>query len=971
MNLIHGFELRREQSIEELSTEARIFHHVKTGARLMSLTNEDENKVFGITFRTPPPDSTGVAHILEHSVLCGSRRYPVKEPFVELLKGSLQTFLNAMTFPDRTCFPVASQNEQDFYNLVDVYLDAVFYPRLTPFVFQQEGWHFDLQSPDQPLAYSGVVFSEMKGAYSSPDSLLSEYSLQSLFPDTPYGFDSGGDPRKIPELSFEAFLAFHARYYHPSNAWIFFYGNGDPDRRLEVIDAYLGDFEAQDTDTDVPLQPLFEAPKQIVRPYVVGDDESRSKERVSVNWLLKETTDIDANFAFRFLDYILLGMPASPLRKALIDSGLGEDITGEGLDPELRQTYFSTGLKGVLKGRGLEVERVVLDTLRTLVKQGIDPLTVEAALNTVEFRFRENNPGQLPRGLVLMLRSLTTWLYDGDPLSLLAFAGPLERVKTAVNQNQGYFEGLIEQFFLETPHRTTLVLEPDPDLATRETEAENNRLDDIRSRMDPTKLEQIVEENRELRRRQQSPDPPEALAAMPFLERNDLERENRKIPVAHHEMEKVPLLLHELDTHGIIYLDIGFNLHALRASYLPYVRLFARALLEMGTQKDDYVSLSQRISRKTGGIHPERFTSSLITEPGSAAWLFLRSKAMASRTKDLCEIIRDVITDVSLEDRDRFRQMVLEEKARAEQRLIPAGHRVVNVRLRSHFAEADWAEEQMAGITNLFFLRELIRTLDENWPQVRATLEEIREILVNPDGMIFNVTLEDAYWPQLEQQLKELIAALPRRPRTHPQWQSQQPPDYEGMLIPSQVNYVGKACELYSLGYNFHGSALAVTRYLKNTWLWDQIRVQGGAYGAFCLLDRISGILSFLSYRDPALSRTVEVFDGSARFLRDNLPGEDEVTRSVIGAIGDLDAPKLPDAKGYISMLRHLNGDNDALRQQMRTELLETQRRHFQEFAGFLETVSDKGIVKVLGSPNAVQSANAERGEWLRTLNVL
>ena len=401
------FELIFEKEVSELKGLVRFYRHIRTGAELLSIINEEDNKVFGICFRTPPPDSSGVAHILEHSVLCGSRKYPVKEPFIELVKGSLKTFLNAFTYPDKTCYPVASQNVQDFYNLVDVYLDAVFYPRLTPFVLQQEGWHYELDDPEGPLTIKGVVYNEMKGVYSSPDSMLSEMSQQSLFPDTTYGLDSGGDPRVIPSLSFEQFKSFHERFYHPSNARIYFYGNDDPDRRLEIIQEYLKDFNRTEPESSVPLQMSKTEPARIVarlqwvRRRLPAE---RPKSMVTVNWLLPETTDPGLNLAFQILEYVLLGMPGSPLKKALIESGLGEDIAGGGLETELRQLYFSTGLKGIRAEDADKVEKLIFETLSALAREGIDPATIEAGVNTIEFRLRENNYGNFPQGLAVMLR---------------------------------------------------------------------------------------------------------------------------------------------------------------------------------------------------------------------------------------------------------------------------------------------------------------------------------------------------------------------------------------------------------------------------------------------------------------------------------------------------------------------------------------------------------------------------------------
>ncbi|HHE71483.1 MAG TPA: peptidase M16, partial [Chloroflexi bacterium] len=441
MTVDHAFELLEEREIPELNTRARLYRHVKTGAEVLSLENADENKVFGVTFRTPPTDSTGVPHIMEHSVLCGSRKYPVKEPFVELMKGSLNTFLNAMTFSDKTCYPVASQNVKDFYNLVDVYLDAVFFPRLTREIFEQEGWHYELEALDQPLTYKGVVFNEMKGAYASPDSLIARYSEQSLFPDTVYRHDSGGDPEVIPELTYEAFRAFHARYYHPSNARIFFYGDDDPEARLRAVGEYLDAFEPLEVDSTIPLQPRLSQPRRLVFPYPVGE-ENTPRSMVTVNWLLTENADPTEVLALNVLAYSLIETPASPLRKALIDSGLGEDVIG-GLDDSLRQVYFTAGLKGVDPERVDQVEALILDTLQRLSEEGIERATLEAALNTIEFRLREQNTGRYPRGLFVMLQALTNWLHDRDPLAPVAFEQPLQAVKEAYAADADYFTRLL------------------------------------------------------------------------------------------------------------------------------------------------------------------------------------------------------------------------------------------------------------------------------------------------------------------------------------------------------------------------------------------------------------------------------------------------------------------------------------------------------------------------------------------------
>ncbi len=960
----HGFQLKWQKNVPEIGSSVALYVHDRTGAELLSVVNDDENKVFGVTFRTPPPNSNGVAHILEHSVLCGSRKYPLKEPFVELLKGSLQTFLNAFTYPDRTCYPVASQHLEDFHNLVDVYLDAVFHPRLTPEIFMQEGWHYEKEGDG--LSIKGVVYNEMKGAYSSPDRLLAEYSLQSIFPDTPYGFDSGGDPRIIPELTFEEFSSFHARFYHPSNARFYFYGDDPPGRRLETISRCLEEFDRLVVESHVETQFPFTEPRRQKRPFAAGESEtSEGKGMVTVNWLLPENKDVDLNLSMHVLSYILLGMPGSPLRKSLIDSGLGEDLAGEGLETELRQCYFSIGLKGVAVEKLEEAETLILDSIAAIARDGLDRNTIEAALNTVEFRLRENNTGRFPRGLAVMLRALTTWIYDGDPVALLAFEGPLEKLKISA-RSPGFFENMIGRFFIENRHRTTLFLTPDTGLRAAEEETEKKKLKQVRASMDEGRFREISRAAEELERLQQEPDSPEALAAIPMLEREDLDKHNKRIPCEHFSIEGVPVLYHELFTSGIVYLDVGFDLHVLTPSQIPFVPLFGRCFLEMGTDEEDFVNLGSRISRVTGGMSPQVLTASVRNSPSCAARLFLRTKAVEARAPELASLINDVLLRVKLDNRARFTQMLLEEKARFEQGLIPAGHQVVGTRLGSHYGEAGRAAEQMGGVNQLFFLRDLVERVDRDWPSVLGELENIRGRLVNRGAAIVNVTAGD--WAKGREAVSSLVAAMPDRSARRVDWKLPQSAPLEAITIPSRVNYVGKGMDLSLHGYEFSGASIVVTRYLRNSWLWDRVRVQGGAYGAFCGLDRFSGVLTFVSYRDPQVARTIDVFDGAAGYLRSLSLDERELTKSIIGAVGDMDAHMLPDAKGFVSLARHLTGDDETLRQKVRDQILGTENRHFKEFGDLLDSARGQGIVAALGSPSLLRGQLGQEAVEIKAL---
>lgn len=967
----YGFELVHEAEIPELNTRAKLYRYVKTGTILLSLENQDENKSFGVAFRTPVTNSTGVTHILEHSVLGGSARYPVKEPFVELIKGSLKTFINAFTYPDRTVYPVASTNRQDFYNLVDVYLDAVFHPLLTPEHLQQEGWHYEI-GENGALEFSGIVFNEMKGAYSVPERRLNAAAEQALFPDTNYFHESGGNPTHIPELTYEQFKNYYQRYYHPSNAFISFSGDDPPEERLRRIDAFLSAYEKNALDSSVPLQPRFGAPRRVEAAYPIGPEVNPEKKgMVAIGWLLDEVTDQENVFAWNVLDHLLVGTQAAPLRRALIDSGLGEDLVATGLEEGLRQMVFSVGLKGVAPGDAERVEAITLQTLGELGQKGFDPELVEGALNTLEFRLREFNTGGFPRGLSMILTAIQGWMYGIDPIEALAFEKPLRALKARLDAGEAVFTAMIRKDLVENPHRVSVVLRPNQQLAAQEEAEEKQRLVEIQKKMTPEQIEGVKETARRLHERQEAPDTAEALATIPRLTLADLDKQVKTIPVEIQQREGVPVLFHDLPTNGITYLDVGFDLHRLPGGLLPYIPLFGRALIEMGTTQEDFLSLSRRIGRETGGVRPDTYLSTVVDTRQTTAWLFLRGKAMTDKTDRLLEILRDTINLVKLDNRDRFKQMVLEHKARLESALIPGGNGFVRSRLGAHYGEVGWVGDQLGGFGQLFFVRQLARLVDEDWPFMLHSLEEIRSRLLNRGAAIANVTAEQKNWERLAPRFDLFLAELFRGESASVEWTREAYPPNEGLTLPATVNYVGKAANLFDLGFSLDGADEVVTRYLTRTWLWDQVRVKGGAYGVGAGLDRRSGLLAYTSYRDPHLLETLQVYDESARFLRNLKLDQDELTKAIIGTISDMDPHLLPDAKGWVSLDRYLAHVTDADRQKLRDEVLGTTSADFNAFAQILDAVNQKGDVVVLGGPSAVDTANQERGgKWLTVTNV-
>mmetsp|Transcript_1976 Transcript_1976/g.2768 ORF Transcript_1976/g.2768 Transcript_1976/m.2768 type:complete len:1084 (-) Transcript_1976:233-3484(-) len=1010
-----AFDVVKKDVVQEYGAYCTLYRHKKSGAELMSVATDDDNKVFGITFRTPPSDSTGVPHILEHSVLCGSRKYKTKDPFVQLLQGSLQTFLNAFTYPDRTCYVVASQNMKDFYNLVNVYTDAVFYPRAVkdPMVHAQEGWHLELEEKDDPLTYKGVVYNEMKGVYSSSDSLLMRESQRSIFPDNTYSVDSGGDPAVIPELSYEQFVDFHGKFYHPANSRIYFFGDDDVYTRLELMDEYLKDFgpspESKPASEIEWQKKTIVEPVKFVHPYPAGEDQEETN-MVMVNWLMNESPLTSTEeLTLNILDHLLMGTTSSILRKTLMESGLGAAITGGGLSDELLQATFSVGLKGVKREQTEEVEKLVLDTLQKVAKDGFSDDAIAASMNTIEFQLREFNTGSFPKGLSFMLGSMSKWIYDESPTDGLRFEKPLAELKEKIEESQSQvFKDMIQDLLVKNTHRTTIEMVPSKTLEMENLEDEEKRLAAIKAGMSEEQLDEVISKTKELKRIQASEDTPEERATIPSLSLPDLKREVTEYPIDVSEDENesgVTVVRHELlSTSGIAYAGLLVDLSMVALEDVPLLQLFTRMMTQTGTSEYDPVALTQRIGMYTGGISTSIMTTPVkvtgveaneITDCDKMVTkLVIKGKATSDRIDELFSLYISMLTDANLDSQSKVIEMLKESKAGIESSIQGSGHSYALQRMRARYTAAGYIDEKMGGISYLDSVKQLLDQAENDWPTLLERLQKLRKtILQHPaarDGMLIDVTGDQKVLDTIKPSLDKLLKDLPGQKGSeklqdfysedHP-WVVEAKKDMatnapmvdEGFIVPTQVSYVGKGGRLFDKGDRISGTASVVARYLRTGYLWDHVRVIGGAYGGMNMLAEGSGFFGFVSYRDPNLSKTLDVYDAAADALiasAEELENDsDALATAIIGAVGDMDGALSPDQKGWAAFTRWLIRETPEARQRRRDEILDTKASDFKDFAERLRSMKNPSSA-VVSSKAAFETAEKE-GKTFSLTNVL
>ena len=956
---LNGFRLKNSSEVKELGANTYEFEHIKTGAKLFYIATDDDNKVFYIGFRTPPKDDTGVAHIVEHSVLCGSKKYPLKEPFVELVKGSLNTFLNAMTYPDKTVYPVASRNAKDFRNLQDVYLDAVFNPSMltTPEILMQEGWHYEIANVDAPLTYSGVVYNEMKGALSSPDDILTRNLQHETFPQNCYSFESGGDPEAIPNLTQEMFVAFHQKFYHPSNSFIYLYGDVDIAEQLEYLDReYLSAFDKIEVDSEISLQPTFAEMKRVDEIYPIGEEESDSEKTfLAMNFVVGNIDDTLNNLGLGILSHALFSSPAAPVRKALIDSGLGKDVD-VGLEDDLRQPTFTITLNGSEKNRVDKFYDMFNAELQKLVDNGIDKTLLQASINLMEFRLREADFGLAPKGLIYGLRLLKTWLYGGDPNAYLRYEDDLAKIKRGLDEN--YFEGLIQKYFLDNPHKVLMTLAPDKNFAKQRDAAQAQKLAEIKAQLTPAQIQDIIDTTQKLKIRQQTPDSPEALKTIPILKREDLKKEPENLPLQFRDMSGTRILLSNIDTHGIIYLTFYFDALKVPQDKLLHAYLLTELLGNVDTKKHSYEELAILTNLNIGGFGANLRADSEKDLPNSfAPRMKVIVKALGSKLEEMTDILTEIFNDTIFDNKKRLRELVEQEQLTFELNLQNMALQIVSAQLAAYQNKAG-AYNAAALLPYNKFLKNLLADFDNNFDELVADLKDVFNRLINRNGLIISVTAPEDLYKKFSPHLYKLLRSLTVDEYQRENYSFPCKPRNEGIYSQSRVQFVGKGANFIELGYKYTGAMNILETLLRYEYLWTKIRVQGGAYGAFAHFAR-NGNLVFSSYRDPNLAKTLETFDGTADFLKNFNVSDREMDKYIIGTLSKSDKPLTPSLKGQVAADLCLRNITYADRQKSRNEILTAQQEDIRALSKIIADCMKQNYLCVFGN-EAVIKENAK-----------
>ena len=953
------YEILDEHRVEDVQSDGFILRHKKSGARIAILSNNDDNKVFYIGFRTPPEDETGVPHIIEHTTLCGSKKFPVKDPFIELAKGSLNTFLNAMTYPDKTVYPVASCNDQDFKNLMDVYLDAVFNPNITKYeeIFKQEGWHYELTGKDDELKINGVVYNEMKGAYSSPDEVLSSQIYRSLFPDNTYSKDSGGNPEYIPKLTYEAYLDFYHKYYHPSNSYIYLYGDMDVVERLEWLDKeYLSLYDYKKVDSEINKQPAFDEIKNVEAQYsITMDDSQENKTYLSYNRVVGDTLDEMLYQAFDVLDYALVSSPGAPVKQALIDAGIGDDVYGS-YDAGILQPVFSFVAKNANASQADEFESIIENTLKEVVKTGINKEALLAGINSSEFKFREADFGQFPKGLLFGLNCLDSWLFDDmKPFIHLECLGTFAKLRKAVDTD--YFEKLIQEYLLDNTHGSSVTVKPKRGLGNEREEALAKELSDYKASLSDEEIKKLIEDTEHLKKYQEEPSSDEDLRKLPMLTRADMKKNAMPFSNIEDELLDVKVVRHDIESNGIDYISFLFDAGDFAQSELGYLGFFTNALGLVSTEKYSYTDLANATNIYTGGISTGTASHPDIKDRNNFVFKFeVKLKVLEKNLDKALELMEQMLLSSDFTDTKRLGEIVAQIKARLQANLSSSGHLVAAMRSMSSFSRYALYQDELKGVAFYRSICRIEKELSESPKSVSDKLAAIARKLFARNRMLISFTGNNEAYGNAKPSLEKVIAGFDKMSAVGNQAEVHFNTAKEAFIDASQIQYVAKTGDFICEGYEYTGALRLLRIILSYDYLWINVRVKGGAYGCMNTFLR-SGESYFVSYRDPNLSDTLDVYDRIPEYIKSFSPDERDMTKYIIGTFSALDTPMNPEAKGSRSLSAYLEGITYEQIQKERNEILNAQPEDIRRLADLVEAVLKKDSICVIGNENMIKES--------------
>ena len=953
------YEILDEHRVEDVQSDGFILRHKKSGARIAILSNNDDNKVFYIGFRTPPEDETGVPHIIEHTTLCGSKKFPVKDPFIELAKGSLNTFLNAMTYPDKTVYPVASCNDQDFKNLMDVYLDAVFNPNITKYeeIFKQEGWHYELTGRDDELKINGVVYNEMKGAYSSPDEVLSSQIYRSLFPDNTYSKDSGGNPEYIPKLTYQAYLDFYHKYYHPSNSYIYLYGDMDVVERLEWLDKeYLSLYDYKKVNSEINKQPAFNEIKNVEAQYsITMDDSQENKTYLSYNRVVGDTLDEMLYQAFDVLDYALVSSPGAPVKQALIDAGIGDDVYGS-YDAGILQPVFSFVAKNANASQADEFESIIENTLKEVVKTGINKEALLAGINSSEFKFREADFGQFPKGLLFGLNCLDSWLFDDmKPFIHLECLGTFAKLRKAVDTD--YFEKLIQEYLLDNTHGSSVTVKPKRGLGNEREEALAKELSDYKASLSDEEIKKLIEDTEHLKKYQEEPSSDEDLRKLPMLTRADMKKNAMPFSNIEDELLDVKVVRHDIESNGIDYISFLFDAGDFAQSELGYLGFFTNALGLVSTEKYSYTDLANATNIYTGGISTGTASHPDIKDRNNFVFKFeVKLKVLEKNLDKALELMQQMLLASDFSDTKRLGEIVAQIKARLQANLSSSGHLVAAMRSMSSFSRYALYQDELKGVAFYRSICRIEKELSESPKSVSDKLAAIAKKLFARNRMLISFTGNNEAYGNAKPLLEKVIAGFDKMSAVGNQAEVHFNTAKEAFIDASQIQYVAKTGDFICEGYEYTGALRLLRIILSYDYLWINVRVKGGAYGCMNTFLR-SGESYFVSYRDPNLSDTLDVYDRIPEYIKSFSPDERDMTKYIIGTFSALDTPMNPEAKGSRSLSAYLEGITYEQIQKERNEILNAQPEDIRRLADLVEAVLKKDSICVIGNENMIKES--------------